>query len=107
MVFTRNDRRLMKLAVIVAVPVEMVAFYFFQKIPFDYEPALQPTPFEAWAESVALYIHYPAIKLLLTPLAALVGLPPVLFLIGYIDLLLTFGFILAIQRLIRRGSTQL
>jgi len=92
----------MKSAIIVAVPIEIAAFYFFQKIPFDYEPALPPTQFEVWAYTTALYIHYPAMKLLLTPLAVLFELPPVLFLIGYIDLLLAFGCVLTCIKLVRK-----
>jgi hypothetical protein len=105
--FTRNDRRLALFALILAVPVESGFLIAFSHIPFDYEPAVKPGLPELWSGMVAIVIHYPAVPLLMTRLTAYPTLMwTVLFAIGYIDLLIVFGFAIAIFRLVRRAARQ-
>jgi hypothetical protein len=107
MVFTRTDRRLFQFALILAVPVEIGALVAFSRIPFDYEPAVKPGLLDIWTGMAAAVIHYPALPLLMTRLTAYHMLMwTVLFAIGYVDLLLAFGFVITILRLVRWASTQ-
>ncbi len=107
MVLTRTDRRLTQFALILAVPVEIGALMAFSRIPFDYEPAVKPGLLETWTGMAAAVIHYPALPLLMTRLVAYPLLMwTVLFAIGYIDLLVVFGFAITLSRLFRWASTQ-
>jgi hypothetical protein len=101
MIFTRSDRRLMTFALVFAVPVEIGLLRFFSHIPFDFEPAVKPGRFELWTGMAAVIIHYPAIPILMTKWSGTPRMWLVLFLTGYIDLLLAFAIVFAVYRLLK------
>ncbi len=108
MVVRLIDRRLLGLVLVLAVPLEIAALTAFSKIPFDLEPATKPTLFENWTGIAAVILHYPAAPLLVTRLTAYPALMwTVLFVIGYADLLLLFGFSVILYRLARHGVSVL
>ena len=86
---------------IAAVPLEVVALKVLDTVAFDFDPVPPVTPLQSAAQMGSMILHFPVIWLLRS-----VSLEPftrsLLFLNGYVELMLLFGAIVLVQRLVIR-----
>ena len=104
---TAEAFRLVKIVLITALPLEMIALYLLWGVPLDIEPKIPPGPIAIQAGRIAVILHFPALWLLTTPLSKPLyllkpAIPIALFAIGYLDLLIVLSGVFAAYRWSRR-----
>lgn len=100
MILTRTDWRLLRTALVAAIPVEVGGVWWLYRILlFDTEPATKPGYVQLWGGIATVIVHYPALRLLASPISNHWMLTrSVLFVVGYIDLILLFIMALLLYR---------
>jgi hypothetical protein len=90
---------------VLAIPLEIMALRAFSQVPFDFERPVKASGVELWTGMTAVILHCPA-RFILVELGRYPTLMwAVLFLIGYVDLLLVFGSLIALFKFFRPAAS--
>lgn len=103
MVFTKTDWRVLRVAIIAAIPLELMSMRILTTTPLDVEPPVKAGAVRLWAGMATVALHFPAFPILQTRLTNFATLIRVIFFTtGYVDILLLCLAILLVHRLLRK-----